>query len=511
MRTLWRTFNSAHVHFVVLIVCCCSVCIVTCKDQLPNETIHEKSYSALCAVSKDENGYDIREWIHHHLCLGVGTIYLYDHGSATMLDDLLSDYISSGQVFVHRFEGRHTRFREFPTKPSLQRFLSTAQGYAYWSCLNTHGGSHSFIGFLDVDEFVVINDRKVNSLNGILRDYEQYGAVAFHWRILGSSGLEKRPLDSAASSVVDTYTACISVMSRMNKQIKSFVNTKFNPIMISPHQAVFLKDSPLRLRLLSIINKHYEDSTRRYLRCEEVHYSGLAGSEKAAAEKRTDFRSNSSSNEFLGTMRLESSKVSSSSLSSTSSYPVRLSSIEVGIQSLLKHGLMRSFRTSNHGGTLVPSSLAASSQPHSSMKTTVGGRRQSRISAGDISILNDNTSGNIANASRRNWENDGTSRSPRVSLLSLLFSSTITVNERFEPLQEFVRRPICNRRVSIYHYMTKSKEDFIKKLKRGGGAGNTRSMPFFDQVNLESRSTCKGAKMTSKRFCGNYSINVSST
>lgn len=35
-------------------------------------------------------------------------------------------------------------------------------------------------------------------------------------------------------------------------------------------------------------------------------------------------------------------------------------------------------------------------------------------------------------------------------------------------------------RAAVYHYVTKSLEDFTKKLERGGGAGVTRPTYFFD-------------------------------
>ena len=34
------------------------------------------------------------------------------------------------------------------------------KGYAYHQCLKQHSASHGFIGFIDIDEFIVINDAK---------------------------------------------------------------------------------------------------------------------------------------------------------------------------------------------------------------------------------------------------------------------------------------------------------------------------------------------------------------
>ena len=42
-------------------------------------------------------------------------------------------------------------------------FLFT-QGYAYQECLEKYSSSHTFIGFIDLDEFIVINDTKVRQM-----------------------------------------------------------------------------------------------------------------------------------------------------------------------------------------------------------------------------------------------------------------------------------------------------------------------------------------------------------
>ncbi len=62
-------------------------------------------------------------------------------------------------------------------------------------------------------------------MDSILRDYEAFGGVSFHWRVMGSSGHEARP----AGPVVDAYTSCLPKKAEVNRQFKSFVNTRFEP------------------------------------------------------------------------------------------------------------------------------------------------------------------------------------------------------------------------------------------------------------------------------------------
>lgn len=88
--------------------------------------------------------------------------------------------------------------------------------------MQQYGHQHDFVGFIDVDEFLVINDPLAKDFNTILRDYQDYGGVSFHWRTLGSSGHDRRP----QQAVVDAYTSCLPKGHHVHQQIKSFVNTR---------------------------------------------------------------------------------------------------------------------------------------------------------------------------------------------------------------------------------------------------------------------------------------------
>jgi len=51
----------------------------------------------------------------------------------------------------------------------LFQLLSTEQGYAYAKCLKDHSSENSFLGFIDTDEFLVINDPQVQ--HGVMNYY----------------------------------------------------------------------------------------------------------------------------------------------------------------------------------------------------------------------------------------------------------------------------------------------------------------------------------------------------
>ena len=55
---------------------------------------------------------------------------------------------------------------------------------------------------------------------------------------------------------------------------------------------------------------------------------------------------------------------------------------------------------------------------------------------------------------------------------------------------------------AIYHYATKSKQDFDDKVRRGGGAGVTRPRNYLQRLDLACNETCYEAALQYARLCG---------
>ena len=55
---------------------------------------------------------------------------------------------------------------------------------------------------------------------------------------------------------------------------------------------------------------------------------------------------------------------------------------------------------------------------------------------------------------------------------------------------------------AIYHYATKSKQDFDDKVRRGGGAGVTRPRNYLQRLDLACNETCYEAALQFGRLCG---------
>ncbi|PNW77661.1 hypothetical protein CHLRE_10g446150v5 [Chlamydomonas reinhardtii] len=215
----------------------------------------DAGYSALCAVGRNENRY-VREWVDYHKCLGFSRIYLYDHGSSVPMSSELGPHLDSGFLHYVNFSAAHRKFQEGYTS-DLERFMSTVQGQAYKHCMEQWGSRHTFIGFIDLDEFLVLYDPGLSSVNDLLRDYEQFPGLSIYWVLLGSSGHVARP----KAPVVESYTACTPHDHKFNTQFKTFVNTRFKPTMYSPHRAVFNATSPDNLEPY-MVNEHRQRIAR---------------------------------------------------------------------------------------------------------------------------------------------------------------------------------------------------------------------------------------------------------
>lgn len=171
-----------------------------------------QGYVAICAVAKDQHE-DIREWIEYHKWLGFQKIYLYDNNSTSPLALSIADYMTAGLVEYTYFTGVHR-------KSNL--FKSTNQAYAYRDCNRRFGHRHRFLAFIDVDEFIVFTDKKVN-LTGFFKQYESYGGLAMNWVMFGSSGHQKRP----TGGVLGSYTSCLPLNHTENRHVKVVANTAF--------------------------------------------------------------------------------------------------------------------------------------------------------------------------------------------------------------------------------------------------------------------------------------------
>ena len=168
-------------------------------------------YACLCAIAKDED-LDIREWAEYHLLIGFEHIYIYDNNSHNSLAELLRDLAEINRVTIIPFP--------------LQ---SNQQLTAYMDSLRTYGAQTVWMGYLDIDEFVV--PKAHGDIRDLLDDYRDYGGLGIHWKIFGSNGHKRRP----ENGVMRNYTQVLND----DAHIKSIIQPLQAVAPRSPHHFAY--------------------------------------------------------------------------------------------------------------------------------------------------------------------------------------------------------------------------------------------------------------------------------
>lgn len=133
-----------------------------------SSTIKKKYNVSICAIFKNEGTY-LKEWIEYHRIVGVEHFYLYNNFSSDDYNTILSPYIENGIVTLIEWE------------------VHQGQISAYNDCIKKYRDTSKWIGFFDLDEFIVPNYN--NTVYEFLKEFEQkYPVVLLYWKFFGSSG-----------------------------------------------------------------------------------------------------------------------------------------------------------------------------------------------------------------------------------------------------------------------------------------------------------------------------------
>ena len=135
----------------------------------------------MCLRFRDEARY-LSEWLDYHLAAGVDHFFLYNNFSEDGFLEALQPYLAQGLVTL-------IDWPRAPASPAAEN-----------DCLTRTAGRFGWVGFLDVDEFLVVADGR--SIGSFLKEFSQAPAVALHWYMFGSNGHRTRP----ATGVIAAYT-----------------------------------------------------------------------------------------------------------------------------------------------------------------------------------------------------------------------------------------------------------------------------------------------------------------
>ena len=167
-------------------------------------------YAALCCIAKDEDLF-LHEWVAYHALLGFERIFIYDNCSTVPIAQLLGPWVSHPAVTVYR------------------NAAESNQEVVYTDCWERHGHEYKWIAFLDVDEFLRLNE--TNDVRLFLAEFEPYAGVAVNWRMFSSSGHTATP----QGLVLANYTACLGDDMHTKAIVQpALVNAYANPHAFHP-------------------------------------------------------------------------------------------------------------------------------------------------------------------------------------------------------------------------------------------------------------------------------------
>lgn len=138
----------------------------------PNDTRETKYKAVICAIFKDEADY-LKEWIEYHKIVGVEHFYLYNNLSSDNYLEVLKPYIDNGDVTLIDWTIKQGQM----------------QSYQHW--IDNYKNETKWVGFIDLDEFVVPNT--TDNIYAFLKQFDDNRPVIIiSWRYFGTSGIITR-------------------------------------------------------------------------------------------------------------------------------------------------------------------------------------------------------------------------------------------------------------------------------------------------------------------------------
>jgi hypothetical protein len=172
-------------------------------DLFHPKSIRNKKYKiSLCTIFRNEGSY-LKEWIEYHKIIGVEHFYLYNNFSIDDYREVLQPYIKDGFVTL------------------IDWIIPQGQMSAYSDCVSKYSAETQWIGFIDLDEFVVPN--KFDNIYQFLSKFEKNRPIVIiYWKYFGSSGKIQRDLNGL---VTEDF---IVAWSKYGAIGKCFYNTNYD-------------------------------------------------------------------------------------------------------------------------------------------------------------------------------------------------------------------------------------------------------------------------------------------
>lgn len=169
---------------------------------------------SICLLTKNENRY-IREWVQHHLDIGIDHFYIYDNNDVDFVKDEILKYFDE---------------QYFTFVPWLS-YCAHMQVEAYNDCLKKFGGDNEWIAFIDTDEFI-----DCENIHSAMEPYVEYDYIRIPWVMHNANGQlyssnepvrERFPKIYPNQSRIDYYKSIVRP-NRVNEMVVHYAVGKNN-------------------------------------------------------------------------------------------------------------------------------------------------------------------------------------------------------------------------------------------------------------------------------------------
>ncbi len=152
-------------------------------DIKPPEPDENRSGLAIVAIVKNEANY-IEDWIKFHAFAGITDFIIYDNASTDGTVKILRQFASLNITIIP------WNMNLSSAKPKM---ILPRQILAYCHAVCTFGSNFKWMGFIDVDEFLVPKDS--NSIPDLLQKIGPFENLSLPWRMFGHNQHEAQPTE----------------------------------------------------------------------------------------------------------------------------------------------------------------------------------------------------------------------------------------------------------------------------------------------------------------------------
>lgn len=181
-------------------------------------------YLVACAIFQDEVFF-LKEWIEYHRLIGIEHFYLFNNKSTDNYREILAPYMQEGMIDLFDWDVATHNQKEY---------LDLAQKPAYMQAINYVKDKTTWAAFIDLDEFLV--PMRHDNLQDLMKNYEDYGALAINWQLFGTSGLEHLPDNQL---LIESLTWKGNPARHLNQFVKLILQPKFVVSLNDPHDFEF--------------------------------------------------------------------------------------------------------------------------------------------------------------------------------------------------------------------------------------------------------------------------------